>query len=304
MSAQLLESGHLQNLDASSYVEPPAVSRTFHSLAFANGFSRLFVALVCLTLAASVVWVRSATPLPRAFSHNDYQQPRPLADALEQGFCSVEADIYPVEGKLLVAHDRDRVQSNRDLEVLYLKPLHERVDRNGGRVFPGGPEFVLLIDIKASPEESYRLLRPLLERHAAMLTRFTTSATITGAVTVILSGDRPIERLRSETNRWCALDGRLPDLDANPSPHLFPLVSDSWRPTFAWMENEVLPEADRTRLREFVRRAHEQGRRIRFWGTQDQPYAWTEFKRAGVDLINTDNVTALARFLNPPIAPP
>ena len=29
----------------------------------------------------------------------------PLFDALEQGFCSVEADIHLVDGKLLVAHD-------------------------------------------------------------------------------------------------------------------------------------------------------------------------------------------------------
>lgn len=197
-----------------------------------------FATLICLTLAVHCAGPVSAAPLPRAFSHNDYQHPRPLLDALEQGFCSVEADIYPVDGKLLVAHDRDRTQPDRTLEGLYLQPLHKRVEGNGGRVFPGGSEFLLLIDIKASADESYRLLRPLLEKHAAMLTRFTASATITGAVTVILSGDRPIELLRRETNRWCALDGRLPDLDTNPSPHLFPLVSASWRPTFSWMENE------------------------------------------------------------------
>ncbi len=262
-------------------------------------WAALFAPFICLTLAVHCAGTVSAVPLPGAFSHNDYQHPRPLLDALEQGFCSVEADIYPVDGKLLVAHDRDRTQPDHTLEGLYLQPLQKRVDGNGGRVFPGGPEFLLLIDIKASAEESYRLLRPLLEHHAAMLTRFTASATITGAVTVILSGDRPIELLRRETNRWCALDGRLPDLDDNPSPHLFPLVSASWSPTFSLMENEALPESDRARLLEYVRRAHAQGRRIRFWGIQDQPYAWREMQRAGVDLINSDNLTGLARFLSP-----
>ncbi|MCS6919603.1 MAG: hypothetical protein NZM28_07520, partial [Fimbriimonadales bacterium] len=43
--------------------------------------------------------------LPRAHSHNDYWRKRPLQDALECGFCSVEADIFLVDGKLLVGHD-------------------------------------------------------------------------------------------------------------------------------------------------------------------------------------------------------
>ena len=46
----------------------------------------------------------SVTPLPRAHAHNDYYHRRPLLDALDQGFCSVEADIYLVEDRLLVGH--------------------------------------------------------------------------------------------------------------------------------------------------------------------------------------------------------
>ena len=65
-------------------------------------------------------------------------------DALEQGFCSVEADIHLVNGELLVAHDRDEVKAGRTLEKLYLEPLLERVRKNGGKVYPDGPEFTLL----------------------------------------------------------------------------------------------------------------------------------------------------------------
>jgi len=47
-----------------------------------------------------------AKPLLRAHSHNDYAHTRPLLDALDQGFCSVEADIYLENGQLLVGHDK------------------------------------------------------------------------------------------------------------------------------------------------------------------------------------------------------
>lgn len=40
------------------------------------------------------------TPLPRAHAHNDYEHARPLLDALDHGFTSVEADVWLVDGEL------------------------------------------------------------------------------------------------------------------------------------------------------------------------------------------------------------
>lgn len=42
----------------------------------------------------------------RAHAHNDYAHDRPLHAAIENGFCSVEADIFLINGQLLVGHDR------------------------------------------------------------------------------------------------------------------------------------------------------------------------------------------------------
>jgi hypothetical protein len=78
-------------------------------------------------LSAGLVQLPAATgPLIHAHSHNDYEHPRPLLDALDHGFCGVEADIYLVDGQLLVAHDRDKVKPERTLQALYLDPLRER----------------------------------------------------------------------------------------------------------------------------------------------------------------------------------
>lgn len=240
-------------------------------------------------------WAQS--PLTRAHSHNDYEHPRPLIDALGQGFCGVEADVWPVGDRLLVAHERSRVKSERTLETLYLAPLAERARTNRGEIQEGSKEFTLLIDVKADPVASYALLAPLLERYRGILTRFTDTNRTPGAVTVILSGARPIDQVKGQPVRWCAIDGRLPDLELNPSPHLIPLVSDSWRPTFPVQTDTPLSTPDRDRLHSLVRRAHEQGRRIRFWGARDNPVVWKEQFDAGVDLINTDKLEGLQEFL-------
>ena len=251
--------------------------------------------LGCLVIVQSSLAI--AAPLPRAHSHNDYEHKRPLLDALDQGFTSVEADIYLVEGKLLVAHDRKDLKPERTLQALYLEPLAARVAKNGGQVHAGGNGFTLLVDIKDHAAATYAVLRTELASHSAMLTRFTPTNTTPGAITVVLSGNRPTEQVAAEPVRWCGIDGRFAELTNNLSPHLVPLVSDSWKTHFEWAKDGLLAEADRTKLRALVTRAHGEGRKIRFWGAQDQPYIWREQFDAGVDYINTDKLAELAAFL-------
>lgn len=255
--------------------------------------------LVLLGVGLPVARAESPAPLVQAHAHNDYEHTRPLLDALDQGFCSVEADIYLVDGALLVAHDRPKVKPERTLQALYLDPLLARVRANGGRVHRGGPPVTLLIDLKTAGVPTYTRLREVLAGYREMLTVFEPDRTRTNAVTVIVSGDRPWDLLASETNRLAALDGRLPDLARNPppSPHLVPLVSDSWRPSFQWNGEGDLPAGEKARLDDWVKQAHAQGRRIRFWGAADKESVWRAHRDAGVDMINTDHLAELATFL-------
>lgn len=61
-------------------------------------------------------------PLWRAHAHNDYLHTRPLLDALDHRFGSVESDIFLVGKQLLVAHDPVELDPTRTLESLYLAP--------------------------------------------------------------------------------------------------------------------------------------------------------------------------------------
>ena len=146
-------------------------------------------------------------PLIRAHSHNDYEHQRPLLDALDCGFCSVEADIYLVEGKLLVAHDRREVKPERTLQALYLEPLRQRAHAHGGRVYAKGPEVSLLIDLKDSWQATYPVLRSVLEEYADILTTFRDGGRTTRAVRVVISGNRSTNMFAGERDSLC-LRGR------------------------------------------------------------------------------------------------
>ena len=235
-------------------------------------------------------------PLVHAHAHNDYVHKRPLLDALDHGICSVEADIFLVEDKLLVAHNRQDVKPERTLQALYLDPLRERVRRNGGRVFPGGPEFNLLIDLKTDWHNSYPALRSVLTNYGGMLSTFSNGAQQEKAVTVIISGNRAKEMFDGEAVRFAAYDGLLADLDSSAADWI-PWISSSWSPTFQWRGKEAMPEEEVTRLKAIVSKAHTQGRRVRFWGAPDTENFWKAMRAADVDLINTDDLAGVERFL-------
>ncbi len=56
--------------------------------------------------------------LRRGHSHNDYHQENPLDSALQHGLRSVEVDVFPVYGELLVAHTRFELLDARNIDDL------------------------------------------------------------------------------------------------------------------------------------------------------------------------------------------
>ena len=257
--------------------------------------STILILLLCL--AAATVSAESVLPLPQAHSHNDYLHERPLLDALAMGFCSVEADVFLVDGELLVGHSQAELRPSRTLEALYLAPLKARVDKNGGRVFRDGPTFTLLLDIKSNAEITYAALRRTLSRYSEVLTVVNDGQVEENAVAVIVSGNRPQEMIAADRTRLVGIDGRLSDLDTAKTSNLMPLISDRWTSHFSWSGAGSMPSAERQELRDIVRQAHSAGRRVRFWSTPENPAVWQELMDAKVDLINTDDLTGLQRFL-------
>ncbi|TDD14935.1 phosphatidylinositol-specific phospholipase C/glycerophosphodiester phosphodiesterase family protein [Nonomuraea diastatica] len=239
-------------------------------------------------------------PLPRAHAHNDYEHERPLLDALDHGFTSVEADIYLVDGELRVGHDPEDLRPGRTLQSLYLDPLIRRARH--GSVFPGTRQRLqLLVDIKNNGEATYTELDRVLKAYKRMLTTYHKGKVRPGAVTVVVSGERPRELMAGQDRRYAFYDGRMDDLGQG-DPGLIPLISDNWTNHFSWLGEGEMPAAERAKLREIVTTAHRDGQRVRFWATPDTAGAardalWRELVAADVDHINTDDLAGLRDFL-------
>ncbi|MFE0727132.1 phosphatidylinositol-specific phospholipase C/glycerophosphodiester phosphodiesterase family protein [Streptomyces antibioticus] len=243
-------------------------------------------------------------PLWRAHAHNDYEHPRPLLDALDHRFGSVEADIFLVDGELLVAHSADQLDPARTLESLYLAPLAARVRAHHGSVYRGHRwPLQLLVDIKTEGASTYLVLDRQLRRYQGLFTTYAHGKVRPGAVTAVVSGDRAARvPLAAQSVRHAFYDGRLADLGTTDAAFA-PLISDNWTLNFGWLGVGAFPEAERRRLRAIVAAAHARGRRVRFWATPDlagpaRDAVWTELLAAGVDHLNTDDLAGLEAFLD------
>lgn len=240
--------------------------------------------------------------LERAHAHNDYEHDRPLFDALDHGFKSVEADVWLVDGKLLVAHDRENVTPGRTLESLYLDPLEAQIKANRGSVYPGDDDyFTLLIDIKSDAAPTYLALHEELREHKGIFTTFKRGGVKDGPVTAIVSGNRPRELMQQQRVRYASYDGRMSDLGVATDQTFVPLISDNWTKHFTYQGVGPMLPAEREKLRNIVATAHANGQRVRFWATPELPEAreavWRELLAAEVDYVNTDNLDALQAFL-------
>ena len=233
--------------------------------------------------------------LQNAHSHNDYLRKKPLHDAIQNGFCSVEADIFLVDGKLLVGHNRWSLRKGVTLERLYMEPLKELVDASETE-FNNGIPFQLLIDIKKNGKEVYPVLDSLLKKYETMLTRIVDGKLRKSAIQIVISGDCPRQLIENDDNRLVAIDGRLTDLKSTHPSHLIPLISARWGSHFKWRGKSILSADELKKLNAIVSTAHKANRKVRFWATPESPIVWKQLVESKVDFINTDDLKKLREF--------
>lgn len=239
-------------------------------------------------------------PLAHAHAHNDYEHTRPLLDALDHGFTSVEADVWLVDGELYLGHDAPDL--SRTLTAYYLQPLADRVAASGGSVYPGWRNgFQLLIDVKSDAASTWPVIEQKLAAFPGLFTTYDDGAVRRGPVTAVISGNRDLAAMQAATVRRSFYDARLDELDDGLPSSLVAMVSEDWKTTFLW--RGVGPFLGERRLERIVDDAHARGYTVRFWDTPDvdaprRERVWQAELDAGVDWLNTDDLAGLQDFLN------
>ena len=235
------------------------------------------IALFCLLTFAA----QAQNPLLKAHAHNDYEHERPFFDAFQLGFGSIEADVYAVNGELLVGHERSQLRLNRNLKDLYIDPIIRVLKAN-----KEGNFHQLLIDSKTSSDSTLPLIIAALKPHAEILQK--------KGFRIVISGNRPKPSKYIESPAWITFDGR--------SDERFPtnkviLESESMLKFGLWGGQGPIPAALKEKLKNYVDQVHSNGRKVRLWATPDSLLGYQALIDIGVDYIGTDKLSLLADYL-------
>ena len=236
-------------------------------------------------------------PVKMAHSHNDYLNDKPLLSALENSFKSIEVDVFLLMSELYVGHNWLQLRKNKTIEKLYLDHLWQKYNENSGSIYKNNIPLYLLVDFKTSSNKTYLALLTKLEKYKPMLTRVVSDSLFQGAVTIIISGDKPdVDGFKKKTERITFLDGRFSDIGMNISNDIMPLISMSWLDHFQWDGIGKLPKNQRAVLDKIIKSVHLEDKHLRFWATPDNKNSWITLEQAGVDLINTDKISEFSNY--------
>ncbi|MEQ9442274.1 MAG: phosphatidylinositol-specific phospholipase C/glycerophosphodiester phosphodiesterase family protein [Cyclobacteriaceae bacterium] len=255
--------------------------------------------ILLLMITFPFAGMAQVTPLPHAHAHNDYWHERPLLDALDHGFTSVEADVLLIDDELYVGHDMP--EGNHQLPTLreaYLEPLRKRINQHGGAVYPGYDDPIyLMIDIKTDAQDTYNRLKVVLQPYQAILSRSVSGTYQPGAVTIFLSGNRPIEQVQQDLAPLVGIDGRPEDLEQGYSATFMPVISQHFQGVLDWDGTQPISRKQRRTLERLTQQAHQEGKKVRLWATPENPLVWKTLLEGGVDFLNTDQLADLQQFL-------
>lgn len=249
-----------------------------------------FTIIAMLFVQTALFAQPTAYTVANLHSHNDYEKPFPFWAAYNQGFGSIEADIYLRGGQLIISHDTIQVKLGRTLDSFYLKPLQDCIKKNDG--FPYADHtrrLQLLVDLKT---EAVPTLGALVEK----LKDYPLITASTG-VQVVITGNRPDPTAFAGYPSFVYFDGELyRDYPAEALTRIV-MLSDDFKRYAKWNGKGSIIATERAALEKAIGKARSLHKKLRFWNAPDVINSWYTFMKLGTDFINTDHISEAAYFL-------
>lgn len=264
--------------------------------------SKILIFLFSFLLITSCASLKKSIPLVNAHAHNDYEHTRPLFDALDNGFNSVEADIYLINNNLYVSHFApSTIDSTKTLEALYLKPLSNRIKQNKGNVYQGYKGFFyLMIDIKTEATPSYDKLKEVLKNYESMISKVNVGKEEQNKpIKIVITGmkGRPFNQILADEPKYCSIDGKINELERGISAAVMPYISEKYTDFLSYKGVGIPSSKDINTIQEMVSKTHKENKKLRFWASPDNQKVWEFLLDNEVDLVNTDSLFQFKSFM-------
>ena len=261
-----------------------------------RGLYLLVVLVLCILVQGCMSKSnQKGSVLTKVLSHNDYEQKRPLFDALEARINCVEVDIALINNELYVTHHKDSIHKNATFQTLYLDPLQAIIKKNQGYVLEKETPFILYINLKTKEQTTHKI-QQVLSKYKDIVTSFNGPQKQTKPIVVICGKLTDM----GKGVRYIVAEGNL-DIPSNISHNIVYMTNLKWSDYFEYDGKGTISRKEKKRLQQLVKTVHDQGRILRFWGNPDVNSEngeefWKTILGEGVDMLSTDTPSEIASF--------
>jgi hypothetical protein len=164
----------------------------------------------------------------------------------------------------------------------------------------------LFVDLKTSGPDTWPYVLKALEplHSGGWLTIYNGTGLVPAPVTVIGTGNTPLDLVQSAVPRFAFYDAPLPLLSTTASSITAfdsPIASTDFAVQFGDVRNKTFNDTQLATLRSQVKAAHEKGIKVRYWDQPGWPIGtrnavWRTLWDEGVDLLNVDDLAGVAGF--------
>lgn len=235
------------------------------------------------------------------------------------GAISTEADVWLVNDTLYVGHEAAALTVDRTFDALYIQPILDTLNRenptsafltsktkNGVFDTNSGQTLYFFVDLKTSGATTWpaviNALAPL--RSAGYLTTFNGTGITPGPVTVIGTGNTPLNQIQGVSPRDYFFDanlGQLATTQSNITSFVSPVASVDFEAVIGPVNGTTFNATQLATLDSQIALAKSKGIMARYWDTPAWPIStrnavWETLLGAGVGLLNADDLPAAAGF--------
>ena len=227
--------------------------------------------------------------------------------------------MWLVNGTLYIGHELSALTPARTFDGLYIQPLLDVLTRqnptntfvttrtrNGVYDTSSGQTLALFVDVKTNGATTWpavvSALQPL--RSAGYLTTFNGTGVTPGPITVIGTGNTPLNQIQPIQQRDYFFDAGLTLLSttqSNITAAVSPVASTDFMAAIGPVNGTTLNSTQSAALKSQIAVAKSKGILARYWDTPAWPIntrnaLWEILLENGVGLLNADDLPAAAGF--------
>lgn len=238
--------------------------------------------------------------MPNMVLNQEFFTDKDIYSTFTQGVVNYEAQIMYIYGEVYVASEMPDSANHKmpTFRSAYLMPIYSQYKKNGGKVqenYDG--EMYLFLDIKYDAKKTYLKLWDQLSPYNEILTYRIGPQWHDGKLRIIFVGNAPLKVLQQERISFAGAQGTVNDLAKNYDSKVMPIIGVDFNSDMSWNGVGKMPFDEFMKFKDIIRKAHEQGKKVRVFNCPDDENVWDVLTTSGVDLINSSKAVNFSKFL-------